>query len=405
MSPTAKKVRVGDRIINEASLLGGLANVERKIEAWAAQNGLWHDSGFKTPFLYHGAAPRLDGGTVLLVSEGPIGKVLSGDDSYIEYQKPFASLLEGLGYGYDRGTHCTFPLYPTDERLQTDILSLHRWQWLQRLAEKKLFELHSEVFEHFATHPEDLKRIEWRQFEEILDAIFKNQGFYTELGTGRNDGGVDLRLYQNRAIPEVVTLVQAKRYKNPIKLEAVAALLGIALEQRAANAVFATTSHFQPKAHKFSLSVEKRVDLPNIELADSLKIGGWCAEIGQNLNSYFSNGLAGPPMISEQTGPGAGSIVVAYGGYNCRSNYFAKVEADFLHEAILRPIGSEIVSGDFSYGSEIPSESARVTWTKKARLLALKGDHGGYWVDSGEFYWDCQSFEEWDGTPQHFHSD
>jgi restriction system protein len=371
MSPIAKKIQVGDRSIDEAALLAELANVQQKIEAWATQNELWHDSSFATSYLYHDEAPRSHD-TLLLVTEGPIARIFAIDGAYSEYETSFTSMLEKLGYWFEMENHYTFSLYPTDDRLREDFLSLHRWQWLQHLAEKKMFQLHSEVFEHFAKHPDDLKRIEWRQFEELLDAIFKNQGSYTELGTGRNDGGVDIRLYQNRAIPEIVTLVQAKKYKNPIELEAVAALLGIAAEQRAANAIFATTSHFQPKARKFSLSVEQRVDLPNVELADSSKISGWCAEIGQTLNGYFSKGLAPPPTITEQTGPLAGSIVVAQGGYNCTTNYFAKVEADFPHEVILRPIGDEMVSGDMTAGSKVPSESAPVTWTSwtiEARLL------------------------------------
>jgi Restriction endonuclease len=397
MSPRAKKVKVGDRSIDEAALLAELANVQQKIEAWATQNELWHDSSFATPYLYHDEAPRSHD-TLLLVTEGPIARIFAIDGAYSEYETSFTSMLEKLGYWFEMENHYTFSLYPTDDRLREDFLSLHRWQWLQHLAEKKMFELHSEVFEHFAKYPDDLKRVEWRQFEELLDAIFKNQGFYTELGTGRNDGGVDLRLYQNRAIPEIVTLVQAKKYKNPIKLEAVAALLGIAAEQRAARAIFATTSHFQPKARKFSLSVEQRVDLPNVELADSSKIGGWCAEIGQNLNSYFSKGLAPPPTITEQTGPLAGSIVVAPGGYNCTTNYFAKVEADFPHEVILRPIGDELVSGDMTAGSKVPSESAPVTWTTEARLLGLKKVDGSFWANR-------KSFVQWDGKPQFFNSD
>jgi restriction system protein len=393
-----KKVKVGNRSIDEAALLAGLANVKEKIESWATQNELWHDSGFVTPFVYHDEAPRV-GEPVLLVSEGPIARVLYGGDGACgEYQTAFESMLEELGYWYEPENHYSFVLHPIEDRLAEDLLSLHRWQWLQGLAERKMFELHSEVFEYFAKHPEDLQRIGWRQFEELLDAIFRNQGFYTELGTGRNDGGVDLRLYQDRAIPEVVSLVQAKRYRNPIKLDAVAALLGIAAEERAANAIFATTSRFQPKARKFSLSVEQRFDLPNVELADSFKIGEWCAEVGQHLNNYFSKGLAAPPVIMEQTGPDAGSIVVAHGGWDCLMNYFAKVEADFPHEAILRPIGHEIVSGDGQAGTEVPSESARVTWTQEARLLGFKKERGSIWADR-------KFFEKWDGKPQPFHGD
>lgn len=395
--PMAKKVTIGNRSIDEAALLAGLANVKQKIESWATQNDLWHDSGFVTPFIYNDEVPRIDE-PLMLVSEGPIARMLDGDGDWGEYRTAFESMLEDLGYWHESETHYSFILHPIDDRLGEDLLSLHRWQWLQRLAERKMFELHSEVFEHFAKHSEDMQRIEWRQFEELLDAIFKNQGFYTELGTGRNDGGVDLRLYQNRAIPEVVTLVQAKKYKNPIKLDAVAALLGIAAEQRAANAIFATTSRFQPRARKFAVSVEQRVDLPSVELADSLRISGWCAEVGQHLNNYFAKGLAAPPVIMEQTGPEAGSIVVARGGWDCLENYFARIEADFPHEAILRPIGSEIVSGDEQGGTEVPSESARVIWTHMARLLGFKKERGSIWADR-------KSFEKWDGRPRPFHGD
>lgn len=395
--PMAKKVKVGNRSIDESALLAELANLKQRIESWATQKELWHDSGFVTPFEYHDETPRI-GEPVLLVTDGSLARMLGGDGDWDEYQTAFDSMLEELGYWYEAETHYSFILHPIDDQLSENLLSLHRWQWLQRLAERKMLELHSEVFEYFAKHPEDMQRIGWRQFEELLDAIFKNQGFYTEIGTGGNDGGVDIRLYQSRAVPEVVTLVQAKRYKNPIKLDAVAALLGIAAEQRAANAIFATTSRFQPKARKFSLSVEQRIDLPNVELADSSKISGWCAEVGQHLNSYFTKGLTAPPLIKEQTGPDTGSIVVAHGGWDCLMNYFAILEADFPHEAILRPIGTRAVSGDAQAGTEVPSESARVTWTQEARLLGFKKERGSIWADR-------KSFEKWDGKPQPFHGD
>ena len=96
-------------------------------------------------------------------------------------------------------------LYPTDDKVREDYLSLYRWQWLKHLAEKKVYELHCEIFEYFGEYPGDLHRLHWREFEELLDSIFRNQGYYTELGPGRNDGGVDIRLYQHKGIPEVVT--------------------------------------------------------------------------------------------------------------------------------------------------------------------------------------------------------
>jgi MarR family len=41
-------------------------------------------------------------------------------------------------------------LYPVNDIRREEFLSLYRWQWLQRVSEKRMFELHTEVFEHFA---------------------------------------------------------------------------------------------------------------------------------------------------------------------------------------------------------------------------------------------------------------
>ncbi len=79
-------------------------------------------------------------------------------------------------------------------------------------------------------------------------------------------------------------------------------------------------------------------------------------------------------------------------------NYFAILEVDFPHEAILRPIGTKAVSGDGQAGTEVPFESARVTWTQEARLLGFKKERGSIWADR-------KSFEKWDGKPQPFHGD
>jgi restriction system protein len=397
MSPRRKRVRVGDRTINEPALLSEIERVQSAIAAWARERDLWHDSSFAIPFLYHDEAPRSDQ-TLLLVSEGPLASVFNLEPGYAEeYEVSFNSMLEDLGYWYEVENHYSMRLYPMDDGLNEEFLSLHRWQWLQSLAKKKLFDLHAEVYEHFARYPEYMKNVEWRQFEQLLDSIFRNQGFHTELGPGSNDGGVDLRLYQDRAIPEIVTLVQAKRYAHPIKLEAVAALFGHATVQNATDALFVTTSYFQPAAQKFSLATQRRADLPGVRLADAKTLAEWCAEISQSLTKYFANGLGPPPSIRESTGPLAGSILVAHDGYNCTNNYFAIVEADFPKEVILRPIGSEVVSGDWTAGSEIPSESSPVHWTREARLLAFKqGDEA--------FRADRKVFALWDGTPQYFNS-
>ena len=390
------KVRIGAQVIDENVLNAEITRVKNEVEAWGKQNELWHDEGFVIPYLHHDDAPE-EYETILLVSENGINRIFAIDGAYHELEPSFLALLDRLGYEFEMPNHYSFALYPKNERLRQDFLRLHRWQWLQHLSQQKLLELHSEVFDHFAKYPQDLQRLEWRQFEELLDAIFKNQGFYTELGAGRNDGGVDLRLYQSRSIPELVTLVQAKRYTSPIQQEAVAALWANAILERAPIALFATTSRFQPAVARFAAAVEQQVGFPSLELADGKRIAGWCGQIGKTLDDYFANGQAAPPTVTAETGPLAGRIVVAQDGYNCTMNFFAVIEADFQHEVILRSIGKEAVSGDGQIGSEIPAEKKPAGYGETLRMLGKKS-HDGFWASR-------RLYHLWDGTPQHFNSD
>lgn len=273
---------------------------------------------------------------------------------------------------------------PTDDQRADDYLALHRWQWIQHLAKQRLFDIHSEVFDHFAKHPDHLARLGWRQYEEFLDAVFRNQGFRTELGTGGNDGGVDIRLYQSESLPQMVTLVQAKKYLNrPIKQDTVAALFGNAVLNKAHKGILATTSRFQPAAKRFAKSVCSDLNFPEIDLVDSKGVGGWCADIATELNRYFNNGeTPAPPVITEQhLGGLTGQIVVASGGHDMVINYFARIVDDFSHEVVLESLKSEETSGDGQRGTAFKSR-----W-----------EHG-----SLHFWGGGNLYSLWDGTPQDF---
>ncbi len=137
-------------------------------------------------------------------------------------------------------------------------------------------QINLELMAYLGKHPERLQDLEWRKFEELLDAIFKNQGYHTELGPGSNDGGVDLRLIQKDSIGQVITLVQAKRYKaeNPIDLQAVQALHGVVDDQRAHRGLFVTTSRYLPVAKNFAARQNGR-----LMLATSKEVATWCKSI------------------------------------------------------------------------------------------------------------------------------
>lgn len=139
-----------------------------------------------------------------------------------------------------------------------------------------------ELMAYFAEYPDKLQEMEWRKFEELLDAIFRNQGYHTELGPGSGDGGVDIRLIQKDSIGEVLTLVQAKRYnaRNPIGLEAVQALHGVVDDQRAHRGLFVTTSRYLPGAREFAARQNQR-----LILATSKEVATWCKRIVTHKNA------------------------------------------------------------------------------------------------------------------------
>lgn len=138
--------------------------------------------------------------------------------------------------------------------------------------------INAELIEYFSTHPDDMYKLHPRKFEMLLEAVFRNQGYRTELGPGWSDGGVDVRLYQKDSIGEICTLVQAKRYKQsiPIRLEAVASLAALVDDEKANRGLLVTTSRFLPGVEKFAEKQSHR-----ITLANSTDIAKWCEEVAR----------------------------------------------------------------------------------------------------------------------------
>ena len=389
-----REARLGSLAVKETTRLKQLEDLRREIEVWAKKKDLWHDASFQIPFLFEDDIPRR-GDVLLLSSEGPLCNVFNSDhwenDALFE---EFCALLETHGFWCEHKDHLSVIISPIADAEADEFLAVYRWWWIQEMARERFLSLHSEVFEHFGSHPGDLIRLTWRQYEELLDAIFRNQGFRTKLGPGMNDAGVDIRLYQSQAIPELVTLVQAKRYaRRPIGLDAVAALFGNVVEQRASRGILATTSHFQPRARKFAASVSQAIDLPSIELVDSTRVGGWCIEIANCLNAFFeTGGVSEPPFLTQQKQSDlVGKIVVASYGYNMTSNQFCVIESDFPHEVILNTIESD---GNDQCGTELPIMNGV---SESKRFVAFKRTSGEL-----SFRADKKTFYLWGGKPQYY---
>lgn len=72
----------------------------------------------------------------------------------------------------------------------------------------------------------DIRKMNWRQFERLTAEYFDNEGFTVQLGPGRNDGGVDIRIWprgEHETKPPLI-LIQCKRTKDDVELEVLTSL-------------------------------------------------------------------------------------------------------------------------------------------------------------------------------------
>jgi restriction system protein len=102
-----------------------------------------------------------------------------------------------------------------------------------------------------AANFEEIDRIHWRQFEALTAEYFAREGWSVLLGPGRNDGGVDIRLWpddsQQSSAPATV-LVQCKREKRNIQKTVLKALWADVVHEKAESGLIVTTSSFSPGA-------------------------------------------------------------------------------------------------------------------------------------------------------------
>lgn len=125
-------------------------------------------------------------------------------------------------------------------------------------------------------NPEDLFRMNWRKFEGLAAEWFQRQGYTVELGPGRNDGGIDLRLWKedvSRSGPPTV-IVQCKRYKDKLDRVTVKALYSDLLFEKATGAMIITTSDISRGSKHDIQAREYPITTANLETVTS-----WLAEM------------------------------------------------------------------------------------------------------------------------------
>jgi restriction system protein len=109
--------------------------------------------------------------------------------------------------------------------------------------------LHGEFFDqrfidYLARQFDDVDHMNWRKFEGLAGEYFHREGFQVKLGPGRNDEGVDARIWPKDGDPSrpPAILVQCKREKEKVSKVVLKALYADVLHEKAKSGLIVTTS-------------------------------------------------------------------------------------------------------------------------------------------------------------------
>lgn len=136
---------------------------------------------------------------------------------------------------------------------------IRRVDWKDEVALKELFKSESletlygnfidqRYINYLQRNTDKLNEIQWRKFEGLTAEYFSREGYHVELGPGRNDGGVDVRIWnKNKKENEPpLILVQCKRYKDKVERAVVKALWADVEWEKADSGLIVTTSGISP---------------------------------------------------------------------------------------------------------------------------------------------------------------
>lgn len=110
------------------------------------------------------------------------------------------------------------------------------------------------IWRELQRHPERLRELPSRKFEEIVATMLEKQGYEVQLTPASKDGGFDIYVASKQALGSFLYLVECKRYTPPNKVgvHLVRALHGVVQKTRANAGMLVTTSFFTHGAQQYA---------------------------------------------------------------------------------------------------------------------------------------------------------
>lgn len=123
------------------------------------------------------------------------------------------------------------------------------------------------LISYFASHPEELRNLDPRKFEELVAELLIRESMDVELTQRSKDGGRDILATATTNVGKHLYLVECKRYarQNKVGVSIVRGLYGVVEAEKATSGILVTTSDFTKGAIVFAKAVENRMDLKNYD--------------------------------------------------------------------------------------------------------------------------------------------
>ncbi|MBD0689343.1 hypothetical protein BG452_06015 [Streptomyces sp. CBMA123] len=158
------------------------------------------------------------------------------------------------------------------ENAWTDVLTLSElFNSESSLASSGRF-IDQRFINYLATNYEEIGFINWRKFEALIAEHFHRSGFEVELGPGRGDDGVDIRVWESGAErdPSTLVIIQCKRERRKIEKVVVKALAADVKWNGATKGLLVATTDWSPGAR----TVARTRDYP-VEEVNSDAVRSW----------------------------------------------------------------------------------------------------------------------------------
>lgn len=112
--------------------------------------------------------------------------------------------------------------------------------------------LDQRFIDYLEANYDQIGNIHWRKFEGLTGEYFDREGFTVDVGPGRNDDGIDLRIYPTERKHDAppLMIVQCKRQKDKIGKALIKSVYADVLHEKAESGLVVTSSFISPGAEK-----------------------------------------------------------------------------------------------------------------------------------------------------------